>query len=100
MGDTIAVTVGIPMEDKEKLDKLAMATGRTKAFLISNAIQDGLENQPWQIEEIRKGIQEADAGKFATDEEREAFFARRISSGAEGASCRNGHGRSCLLWLE
>jgi predicted transcriptional regulator len=76
MGETIAVTARIPMEDKEKLDKLAMATGRTKGFLISKAIQDYLENQAWQIEEIRKGIQEADAGELATEEETEAFFAR------------------------
>jgi predicted transcriptional regulator len=76
MGETIAVTARISMEDKERLDKLAMATGRTKGFLISKAIQDYLENQTWQIEEIRKGIQEADAGEFATDEKTEAFFAR------------------------
>jgi len=55
---------------------LATATGRTKGFLISMAIQDYLENQAWQIDEIRQAIQEAEADEFATDEETEAFLAR------------------------
>jgi len=35
-----------------------------------------LEIHQWQIEEIRQGITEAEAGDFATEEEVQAVFAR------------------------
>jgi len=38
------------------------------------AVAEYIETQRWQLEEIRKSIAEADAGKFATDEEVEAVF--------------------------
>ena len=76
MADTVSVTARIPSEDKERLEALATATGRTKGFLISKAIRDYLENNAWQIEETQKAIKEAEAGDFATDEETEAFFAK------------------------
>ena len=77
MSNTVAVTARIPAEDKDRLEALAASTGRSKGFLITNAIHDYLDSQSWQIEEIHKAIKEADAGDFATDEEVEAFFARR-----------------------
>jgi predicted transcriptional regulator len=41
----------------------------TKTIDSSSAIED------WQLEEIRKGLQEAEAGDFASDEEMaEVFF--------------------------
>mgnify|MGYP000906062879 FL=1 len=76
MGETISVTARIPVADKERLDRLAMATGRTRGFLISRAIQDYLANQAWQIEEIKKAVEEANAGELATEEETRVFFAR------------------------
>lgn len=76
MGETISVTARIPVVDKERLDRLAMATGRTRGFLISRAIQDYLANQTWQMEEITKAIEEANAGAFATEEEMQAFFGK------------------------
>jgi RHH-type transcriptional regulator, rel operon repressor / antitoxin RelB len=76
MVDTISVTARIPVADKERLERLAMATGRTRGFLISRAIQDYLANQAWQIEEITKAVEEANAGELATEEETRVFFAR------------------------
>ena len=76
MGETISVTARIPVADKERLDRLAEASGRTRGFLISRAIQDYLANQAWQIEEIAKAVEEADAGDFDTEEETNALFAR------------------------
>ena len=76
MVETISVTARIPVADKERLDRLAMATGRTRGFLISRAIQDYLANQAWQIEEIKKAVEEANAGELATEEETRVFFAR------------------------
>jgi len=76
MSETVAVTARISIQEKEQLDSLSASTGRTKGYLISRAIQEYLQNQAWQIEEIKKAVGEADAGDFAGEEEVEAFFAK------------------------
>ena len=76
MGETVAVTTRISIQDKHLLDRLAESTGRTRTFLIARAVRDYLENQAWQIEEIQKAIAEAEAGDFAKEKEVETFFAK------------------------
>lgn len=66
---TSVLTVRISAEHKERLERLASVTARTKSWLAAHAIESYLELQEWQIEEIRAGAREADAGDFATDEE-------------------------------
>src|SRR5260370_30085524 len=50
-----------------KLDKLAAATRRSRAFLAGEAIRDYVALNSWQIEEIHKGLAEADRGDLATE---------------------------------
>ncbi len=38
------------------------------------AVQKRVRLQPWQVEEIKKGLAEADRGEFASEEEVEAMF--------------------------
>ena len=52
-----------------KLDRLATATRRSRSFLAAEAIRDYVELNSWQIEEIQKGLGEADRGEFASDAE-------------------------------
>lgn len=51
---------------KKKLDKLATATQRSRSFLAAEAIREYVSLNEWQIEEIRKGLEEADRGDFAS----------------------------------
>ncbi len=67
-GSTI-LTLRVDEKLKKKLDKLAKSTQRSRSFLAAEAIREYVELNEWQIEEIKKGIREADAGNFATDEE-------------------------------
>ena len=76
MAQTATMTIRIPSGVLSQLEKLADATGRTKSFLALEAIQSYLELEAWQIEEIKKGVAEADAGDFATDAEVDAVFAK------------------------
>jgi predicted transcriptional regulator len=73
MGTNI-LTLRIDSGLKKKLDKLAKSTQRSRSFLAAEAIRDYVALNEWQIEEIKKAIQQADAGDFATDEEVEALF--------------------------
>ena len=61
---------------RKKLDKLAKATQRSRAFLAAEAIREYVDINEWQVQEIKKGLAEADAGDFATDEEVENAIAK------------------------
>jgi predicted transcriptional regulator len=63
-------------ETKSRLDSLAGARRRDRSFLINEAIEQYLELSDWQEAQIRAGIEEADRGEFATEEEVEAVFAK------------------------
>jgi len=66
-----STTMTLRLEDdvKARLDKLADATQRSKSFLAAEAIREFVENNEWQIREIKAAIKEANAGDFASDAE-------------------------------
>jgi RHH-type rel operon transcriptional repressor/antitoxin RelB len=63
------MTIRLEEEVKERLDRLAESTRRSKSFLAAEAIREFVENNEWQIAEIRAALKEAGAGDFATDKE-------------------------------
>jgi RHH-type transcriptional regulator, rel operon repressor / antitoxin RelB len=63
------MTVRLDDEVKDRLERLAESTHRSKSFLASEAIRAFVELNEWQVGEIRAAIAEADAGDFATDKE-------------------------------
>jgi predicted transcriptional regulator len=63
------LTIRLDNATKKALNKLAKATGRTRAFLAQEALARYLSEQAWQITEIRKAIKKADRGAFATQRE-------------------------------
>ena len=56
------MTIRLESEMKVRLDKIAEITHRSKSFLASEAINEYLKVQEWQLTEIKKGISEADEG--------------------------------------
>jgi RHH-type transcriptional regulator, rel operon repressor / antitoxin RelB len=77
--DTAVLTLRVPVEVKEQLDKLADATHRSKSWLAGEAIQRYLDLEAWQIGETVSALAEADAGDFATETEIEALKAKYAS---------------------
>lgn len=73
---TTTMTIRVPIGIKNRLDRLAQTTARSKSWLAADAIRAYVELQEWQIREIEAGLREADAGEFASDEEVEAIFAK------------------------
>jgi RHH-type rel operon transcriptional repressor/antitoxin RelB len=67
----MSTTMTLRLEDevKDRLDKLAEATQRSKSFLAAEAIREFVENNEWQIQETRAALKEAQAGDFASDED-------------------------------
>lgn len=76
MANSTTMTIRLTSEVRDKLEKLAQVTGRSKSFLAADAIEVYLATQTWQIEEIQKGLEEADAGDFATDAEVTRVFSK------------------------
>ena len=71
MPQTSTMTVRIPAKVKERLEALAKATDRSKAYLASRAIEEYLEIQEWQVKAIEKAVHEADStdAQFVDHEE-------------------------------
>lgn len=55
---TISVRVNI--DSKQQLEALSDATGRTKSFLVSEAINHYLAAQAWQITATKEALEKAD----------------------------------------
>ncbi len=60
------------------LDRLAKAQTRDRTFLLSQAVDAYLEVQQWQLEHIREGLRQADAGMGADHESVKAKWQRRL----------------------
>ena len=59
-----------------QFNAMAEATGRTRSYLINQAMEEYIAREAWQVAEIRKGLEEADAGNFVPDAEMQAFWDR------------------------
>ena len=76
MSDTTTVTVRLTNGVRAKLDGLARSTGRSRSFLAAEAIAEYVDLNAWQVAEIEKAIEEADAGDFADDKEVAETFSK------------------------
>ena len=68
------ITFRMDDEKVEVLDQLAVAMDRDRSYLLNEAVEDYIYIQQWQLEGIDRAIADADAGKFASDEEVRAAF--------------------------
>lgn len=61
---TEPVTLRLDPEVRERLDKLAKATSRSRAALAAEAVIQYIDLNEWQIAAIEEGVRDADAGHF------------------------------------
>jgi RHH-type transcriptional regulator, rel operon repressor / antitoxin RelB len=66
MADSAILTLRLDQHLRNRLDKLAKPTKRLRSFLAAEAIREYVALNARQIEEVRKGIAEANRGEFAT----------------------------------
>ena len=82
-GDVLHISVSRAL--KEQIDNLARATGRDQSQIAQDAVSAYVAFEAEQLAKIHRGIADADAGRFATDEEMEASFNRYQTYRAERA---------------
>lgn len=66
---TAAFTVRLEDAVLRDLDRLAEKTERSRNWLVSQAVQEYVNVNAWQLERIEEGIAAADRGDFATEAE-------------------------------
>ncbi len=76
MSESSVLTLRLDAKLKNQLDRLSKAMNRSRSFVAAQAIQEYVSVNEWQINEIKKGLTEADAGDFATDEEMQQTIRR------------------------
>jgi len=75
------VTFRLDPEKRDALDAIAAGMDRDRSYVLNEAIDVYLEMQQWQLQEIQKGMAEADAGDFASEEEVMAVFTNLKNAG-------------------
>jgi predicted transcriptional regulator len=70
------VTFRIDSDMKDALDAIAEGMDRDRSYVLNEAVSAYLDIHRWQIDHIREGLRQADAGEFATETEVAAAFRR------------------------
>jgi predicted transcriptional regulator len=70
------VTFPIDSEKKKALKAIATVMDRDLTYVLNEAITSYLEIYQWLVDEIKKGVAEAEAGDFASDNEVQAVFTK------------------------
>jgi len=76
MATTVNISFRTDKKKAAKLDSLAKAAGRTRTEVIDEALESHFFLQEVILAKIDAGIKAADEGRFASDEEVQAEFAR------------------------
>src|SRR3970040_116150 len=63
------VTLDLDDTTLEALDRAAERSARSRAEIISQAVQDYLSLQDWQVAKIEAGLPAAERGDFVSEEE-------------------------------
>jgi len=74
--DSATISVRVPTEMRQRLERLAEATGRSKSYLATEALREYLRREAWQVAAIKKGVEAADKGEFASAAEVAKRFAK------------------------
>jgi len=76
MPESSVLTLRLDAKLKNQLDRLSKSMNRSRSFVAAQAIQEYVSVNEWQINEIKKGIAEADAGDFVSEKEMQRTIRR------------------------
>ena len=72
----LPTSIRLDQETLKQIDAIAAAEGRSRHWLLQQAVKDALATRASYEAAVQKGIEQAQAGQFATEEEVEAVFAK------------------------
>ena len=56
-------TIRVETDVKNRLEKLAKSTGRSRSFLAAEALHDYLDTNEWQVAGVKRAIASLDRGE-------------------------------------
>lgn len=74
---TAPITIRASKDAVNEIDALATAMDRSRNYIVNQAIQQYLEANAWQIERIRAGLEDANAGRIDPAEDVFATIAKK-----------------------
>ena len=69
MSRSSLVSLRLDAKLNKQLERLSRTMSRSRSFVAAEAIREYVALNEWQIEEIKKGLAEADRGEFATEKD-------------------------------
>lgn len=79
---TYVTSLRIPAEVRDQYEQLAEATGRTRGYLMAEALATYVRRQLWQVHKIQRSLEHAQTGLIVPTEEMDALFDRLTTSEA------------------
>jgi RHH-type transcriptional regulator, rel operon repressor / antitoxin RelB len=76
MSASAVLTLRLDAKLKKQLDRLSKSMNRSRSFVAAQAIQEYVSVNEWQVAEIKKGLAEADAGDFVSEQEMQQTIKR------------------------
>ena len=70
------ITFRLDAEKKKALDIIAGAFDRNRSWALGEAVDSYLETHRWQVDHIKEGLRQAEAGHFAKPADVEKAFAK------------------------
>ena len=64
-----AITFRLDIDKKKALDAVAAGLDRDRSYILNEAIRSYLDLYRWQIDHVKEGVRQADAGFFAANSE-------------------------------
>ena len=80
MKEKETISFRIDSSKKNSLDAIAESLDRDRTFVINEAIAHYVEIHEWQINHIKKGVEQANQGEFATEEEIQSVLKKYLSA--------------------
>jgi predicted transcriptional regulator len=82
MAETTTITIRIPAELRDKLDRLADATKRSRSYVAADALAEYAENELKIVEGIMRGLDDAKAGRVTPHDEAMTQLRQRVTKAA------------------
>ena len=80
---TTSVNLRILPTTKERLERLARATKRSKSYLVEAAIENYLDLNEWQMKEIENGVKEIDENRLTPHGDVLAYWEAKIADSVD-----------------
>ena len=71
-----AISLRLNQDSLDDIDHIAQNLNRDRSYIINEAVDNYLDIYKWQIEHIKKSIEQADDGIFVKDSDAQNFFGK------------------------